>query len=49
MNVRSKQCDQKIDYNFAQFLEKVAKNAKKSTSKLNLNVENIYIQPHLKP
>ncbi len=45
----SSQCDQKIDYNFAQILEKVAKNALKSTLKLNLNVQNISIKPHLKP
>ncbi len=32
----------------AQFLEKVAENAKKSTLMLNLKVQNIYIKPHLK-
>ncbi len=43
------QCDQKIDQNFAKFLDKVGKNTKISTSKLNLQVQNIYIEPHSKP
>jgi len=30
-------------------LEKVAQNATVSTSKLNLEVQNVYIKPHLKP
>jgi len=40
-----KQCDRKIDENFAQFLGKVAKNVKISALKLNLKVQNTHNKP----
>jgi hypothetical protein len=49
------QGDQKIGKKFTQILEKVAKtvakqtNAEMSTSKLNLEVQNIYIKPLSNP
>ncbi len=52
-HIQSEQGDQKIGKTFAQIKEKVAKtvgkpkNAKSSSSKLNLTVQNIYIKPLL--
>jgi hypothetical protein len=49
--VAGDQGDQKIGGNFAQIMDKVAKivakpkNAKTSSSRLNLKVQNIYIKP----
>ncbi len=55
MNESVGQGDQKIGKKFTQILEKVAKtvakqkNAEMYTSKLNLEVQNIYIKPLLNP